>query len=216
MIVERKHAPARATFHFFNTAFLLFMIFICIAPVWHVVCASFSSADYVMRKSGLIWRIHGFNIEGYKLVFNNISIWTGYLNTIIYVIVSTFLGMLLTVMVGYTVSRKHALWGNTIMFILTFTMMFNGGLIASYIINTQLLGLYDNRLAMIIPTCFSAFNVIIIRTAIMGVPDSLEESADLDGAGKLTILFKNNPAVDQTDNCYPGFIQCRGAVEFLV
>jgi putative aldouronate transport system permease protein len=76
------------------------------------------------------------------------------------------------------------------MFLMAFTMMFNGGLISSYIINTQLLGLYNNRLAMIIPTCFGVFNVILIRTAIMGVPDSLEESANLDGAGKMTILFK--------------------------
>lgn len=190
MIVERKKSPARITFKCFNTLFLCFIIFISILPVWHVVCASFSSADYVMQNSGVIWRIKGFNIEGYKLVFRNISIWTGYLNTFIYVLASTTLGMFITVMVGYTVSRRDALWGNIIMFLMAFTMMFHGGLISSYIINTQLLGLYNNRLAMIIPTCFGVFNVILIRTAIMGVPDSLEESANLDGAGRMTILFK--------------------------
>lgn len=190
MIVERKKSPARITFKFLNTLFFCFIIFVCILPVWHVVCASFSSADYVMQNSGVIWKIKGFNIEGYKLVFKNVSIWTGYLNTIIYVLASTMLGMLITVMVGYTVSRRDALWGNAIMFLMAFTMMFNGGLISSYIINTQLLGLYNNRLAMIIPTCFGVFNVILIRTAIMGVPDSLEESANLDGAGRMTILFK--------------------------
>lgn len=190
MIVERKKSPARITFKLFNTLFLCFIIFICILPVWHVVCASFSDAGYVMQNSGVIWRIKGFNIKGYKLVFQNVSIWTGYLNTFIYVTASTIIGMFITVMVGYTVSRKNALWGNAIMFLMAFTMLFNGGMISSYIINTQLLGLYNNRLAMILPTCFGVFNVILIRTAIMGVPDSLEESANMDGAGRMTILFK--------------------------
>ena len=70
MIVERKKSPARITFKTFNTLFMCFIIFVCIVPVWHVVCASFSSADYVMQHSGVIWRIKGFNIEGYKLVFH--------------------------------------------------------------------------------------------------------------------------------------------------
>ena len=190
MIVERKKSPARITFKLFNTTFLLFIIFVCILPVWHVVCASFSDANYVMQNGGLIWKIKGFNIEGYKLVFRNASIWTGYLNTLIYVVAGTCLGLLITVMVGYTLSRKDVLWGNLIMLFMAITMMFNGGLIASYIVNTQLLGLYNNRLVMIVPTCFSVFNLILIRTAITGVPESLEESANLDGAGKMTILFK--------------------------
>lgn len=190
MIVERKKSPARLTFKFINTLFMCFICFICILPVWHVVCASFSEAGYVMQNSGIIWRIKGFNLEGYKLVFQNISIWTGYLNTFIYVLANTVLGMLITVMVGYTVSRKDALWGNLIMFLMAFTMLFNGGMISSYIINTQLLGLYNNRLAMILPSCFGVFNVILIRTSIMGVPESLEESAKLDGAGNLTVLFR--------------------------
>ncbi|WFR55736.1 carbohydrate ABC transporter permease [Anaerocolumna sp. AGMB13025] len=190
MIVERKKSPARITFKVGNTLFLSFIIFVCILPVWHVVCASFSDAGYVMQNSGVIWRIKGFNINGYKLVFQNISIWTGYLNTFLYVLASTLIGMFITVMVGYTVSRKNTLWGNAIMFLMAFTMLFNGGMIASYIINTQLLGLYNNRLAMILPTSFGVFNVILIRTAIMGIPDSLEESANMDGAGKMTILFK--------------------------
>lgn len=190
MIVERKKSPARLTFKFFNTVFMCFICFVCILPVWHVVCASFSEAGYVMQNSGIIWKIKGFNLEGYKLVFKNISIWTGYLNTFIYVLANTALGMLITVMVGYTVSRKDALWGNLIMFLMAFTMLFNGGMISSYIINTQLLGLYNNRLAMILPSCFGVFNVILIRTSIMGVPESLEESAKLDGAGNLTVLFR--------------------------
>jgi len=189
-MVEKHKSPARIIFLILNAAFMVFFMVICIAPVWHVVCASFSDAKFVMANKGVIWRIQGFNLEGYKLVFNNKSIWTGYINTFIYVIGSTALGMLITVMVGYTVSRRDALWASPIMFLMAFTMLFNGGLIASYIINTRVLHLYDNRAAMIIPSCFSVFNAIIIRTAILGVPDSLEESAILDGAGKMRTLFQ--------------------------
>lgn len=190
MIVEKRRSPSRIAFKTFLALFFSLIIFICVIPIWHVVAASFSDASYVLQNTGLIWRIRGFNIEGYKLVFQNISIWIGYMNTIIYVVAGTVLGMLVTVMTGYTVSRKNALWGNALMVFFTITMMFNGGIISSYIINTQLLGLYNNRLAIILPTCFGVMNVVIVRTAMMGVPESLEESAMLDGAGRLKVLFK--------------------------
>lgn len=190
MIVEKRRSPSRIAFKAFLTLFFSLIVFISVIPIWHVVAASFSDASFVMQNTGLIWKIQGFNIEGYKLVFQNISIWIGYMNTIIYVVGGTALGLLVTVMTGYTVSRKNALWGNVLMVFFTITMMFNGGIISSYIINTQLLGLYNNRLAIILPTCFGVMNVVIVRTAMMGVPESLEESAMLDGAGRLKVLFQ--------------------------
>ena len=91
---------------------------------------------------------------------------------------------------AYAFSRKDFLWSNPVMFGISFTMMFSGGMIPSYILVTQTLHMYDSRLAMIIPTAMNAFNLIIIRTAMQNVPASLEESAMLDGAGRFTILFK--------------------------
>lgn len=163
---------------------------VCLLPVIHVFFASFSDAHWVMNQTGLIWRIKGFNIEGYKLVFANKDLLSGYANTFFYVIASTALGILLTVMTAYTVSRKDALFANTIMFFISFTMLFNGGMIASYIVVTKGLGWFDNRLAVIVPMSLNAFNLILVRTAMTTVPASLEESAMLDGAGKFTILFK--------------------------
>ena len=189
-MVESGKKPARMVFRIVNTLFMIAIMVICLLPVWHVLCASFSDGSYVMQQSGLIWRVHGFNLEGYKLVLQNKSIVTGYLNTLFYVAVSVGFGLLITLMTAYTVSRKNALWRNVIMVILTVTMLINGGLISSYLVNTQLLGLFNSRLAIILPGCFSAFNVILLRTAMLGVPDSLEESAMIDGAGSMTILFK--------------------------
>ncbi len=176
-------------FNIINYTFFALVMIVCILPVWHVFCASFSDASWVLNQSGLIWRINKFSLNGYKLVFNNSNIWTGYLNTLIYVFANTVIGMLLTVMAGYALSRKDFLWANPIMFIISFTMLFSGGIVPSYILVTQTLHLFDSRWALIIPTCMNAFYLILVRTALQNVPDSLEESAMLDGAGRFRILF---------------------------
>ena len=189
MAIRNKSVGSRI-FDLINILFFAAVIVACIMPVWHVVCASFSDASWVLNQTGIIWRISGFNVNGYKLVFQNNSIWTGFANTIFYVVTGTLLSMLLTVMGAYAFSRKDFLWSNPVMFGISFTMMFSGGMIPSYILVTQTLHMYDSRLAMIIPTAMNAFNLIIIRTAMQNVPASLEESAMLDGAGRFSILFK--------------------------
>ena len=189
MAIRNKSVGSRI-FDLINILFFAVVIVACIMPVWHVICASFSDASWVLNQTGIIWRISGFNVNGYKLVFQNNSIWTGFANTIFYVVTGTLLSMLLTVMGAYAFSRKDFLWSNPVMFGISFTMMFSGGMIPSYILVTQTLHMYDSRLAMIIPTAMNAFNLIIVRTAMQNVPASLEESAMLDGAGRFTILFK--------------------------
>ena len=76
------------------------------------------------------------------------------------------------------------------MLIISFTMLFSGGIVTLYILVTQTLGMYDSRWALILPNCMSAFYLILVRTAMQNVPESLEESAMLDGAGRFTILFR--------------------------
>ena len=190
MAMVRNKSIGSRVFNFVNIVFFAFVIIACILPVWHVFCASFSDAGWVLNQSGIIWQIHDFSLTGYKLVFENANIWTGYLNTFFYVIANTALGMLLTVMGAYALSRKDFLWANPVMLGISFTMLFSGGIIPSYILVTQYLEMYDSRWALIIPTCMNAFNLILIRTALQNVPASLEESAMLDGAGRVTILFR--------------------------
>ncbi len=177
-------------FNVVNIAFFALMMLVCLLPVWHVLCASFSNASWVLNQSGIIWHVSGFNLNGYKLVFNNSSIWTGYGNTLIYVFGTTILGMFLTVLAAYALSRKDFLWANPLMFLVSFTMLFSGGIVPTYILVTQTLNMFDSRWALIVPNCMSAFYLILVRTALANVPDSLEESAMLDGAGRFTILFQ--------------------------
>ncbi len=190
MAMVRNRSVGSRIFNGINVVFFALVIVVCILPVWHVICASFSDAGWVMNQTGLIWRIEKFNVNGYKLVFADSRIWTGYLITLIYVFGTTALGMFLTVMAAYALSRKDFLWASPIMFLISFTMLFSGGIVPLYILVTQNLGLFDNRLALILPGCMSAFYLILVRTALQNVPDSLEESAMLDGAGRFTILFQ--------------------------
>ena len=190
MAMVRNRSVGSRIFNGINVVFFALVIVVCILPVWHVICASFSDAGWVMNQTGLIWRIEKFNVNGYKLVFADSRIWTGYLNTLIYVFGTTALGMFLTVMAAYALSRKDFLWASPIMFLISFTMLFSGGIVPLYILVTQNLGLFDNRLALILPGCMSAFYLILVRTALQNVPESLEESAMLDGAGRFTILFQ--------------------------
>lgn len=162
---------------------------VCLLPVLHVAFASFSDPAWVMNQSGLILLPHGLNIDGYKLVFSNNQLMQGYANTIFYVLTATLLGLLITVMGAYPLSKRELLFSNTLMLIISFTMLFNGGMIAFYIV-VKNLGMLDTRWAIILPTCVSAFNLILVRTAMSTVPKALEESAMLDGAGPIRILFQ--------------------------
>lgn len=162
---------------------------ICVLPVLHVAFASFSDPAWVMSKSGIILMPHGFNIDGYKLIFSNSNLMRSYANTIFYVIASTGIGLLITVLGAYPLSKKEVLFSNVLMLIISFTMLFNGGMVAFYIV-VKNLGMLDTRLAVILPTCVSAFNLILVRTAMSTVPKSLEESAMLDGAGPVRIMFQ--------------------------
>ena len=158
-------------------------------PILHVAFASVSDPNWVMNQSGLILKSHGFTLEGYKLVFQTRQLMGSYGNTLFYVFASTALGMLITVLGAYPLSKSDLLWSNALMLIISFTMMFSGGIITFYMV-VRSLGMYNTRLAVILPTCVSAFNLILVRTAMATLPKELEESARLDGAGPIAVLFK--------------------------
>jgi putative aldouronate transport system permease protein len=103
--------------------------------------------------------------------------------------VQTLLGVLFTSIGAYVLSRKNLKLKNPVMLLITFTMMFNGGLIPNYILMNNL-HMLDTMWAIIIPGCITPMNLIIMRTFFLSIPDSLEESAKLDGAGAWTILFR--------------------------
>lgn len=176
-------------FDVFNIILMLCICFICLAPIIHVVFASVSEPGRLALHRGIILKPLGFTTVGYKLIFSNSVILISYLNTLFYLAAGLLISMALTLLGGYVLSRKNLLWQNTIMFFITFTMFFSGGLIPFYIVVTKL-GLYNTRWAVILPSAVSVFNLIIMRTSMQEIPESLEESAFIEGAGHLTILIK--------------------------
>lgn len=184
-----RTSTSRKVFCVFNYTFLTLLGLVCALPMWHVVCASLSDPMALTIHKGLIlWPLSPATDQGYVLTFGNKSILSGFVNTLFYVGVGTLINTVLTIMGGYVLSRKTFLWRNVAMIIISFTMLFNGGMIPTYIVVTQL-GLYDSRWSLILPTAISVFNLIIMRTSMQEIPDSLEESAKLDGAGHWRIMW---------------------------
>ncbi|MFK7697667.1 carbohydrate ABC transporter permease [Paenibacillus sp. HJGM_3] len=177
------------TFDVFNVVLLTGLSLLTLYPFLYVLFASLSDPTWVVTVRGMIWYPKDITFAAYKLVFDNPSILTGYLNTLIYVVVGTTVNILMTSLGAYALSRPSVMWKNHIMFMIVFTMFFNGGLIPTYLLVSKL-GMLDSRLALIIPAAMSAFNLIIMRTAFQGIPVSLEESAKLDGANDFTVLFR--------------------------
>jgi putative aldouronate transport system permease protein len=168
---------------------LIFLTFITLYPVWHVVMASISDGTVLMSKVGPLFGPVGFSMEAYDAVLRNPSILKGYTNTIMYVVFGTALNLTLTTLGAYVLSRKNFLWRTPAMLLILFTMFFSGGMIPDFLL-VEGLGLIDTPLALILPSAINTFNLIIMRTAFAGVPDALEESAKLEGANDFTILIK--------------------------
>lgn len=176
-------------FDLLNGAVLTLVALVTLYPFLYVVFASFSDPLELMSNSGLLFAPMGFSLNAYVRVFENPSIYSGYANTIFYVVVGTLVNIIATCMAAYVLSRKQFMLRRflTVMFI--FTMYFNGGLIPSYLLIKDL-DLINSRLALILPGAVNTFNLMIMITGFEGVPESLEESARMDGAGDWTILFR--------------------------
>ncbi len=186
-----KESPSRVAFLIINYFLLAVFGLLFITPVWHVVMASFSDAAKLTSHTGIVWwPLGNINLGGYQIVLSSPSILTGYANTAFYVIVGTSISMLLTIMGAYALSRKTMRYRNVFMLFISFTMLFNGGMIPTYMVVKDVVHLYDTRWAVIIPTAISVFNLIILRTGFQQVPESLIESAKLDGASEWTIMFR--------------------------
>lgn len=176
-------------FDFINITLLTCLMVITLYPFLYVIFASLSDPSRIMANPGLLYKPLGFSLGAYKAVIKNPNIFTGYVNTCFLVTVGVAVNITMTALGAYFLSRKNVLWGKVVMFFIVFTMFFNGGLIPLYF-TVKGLRLDNTLWALILPTAINTFNLIIMRTAFMAIPDSIEESAKIDGAGHLLILFR--------------------------
>lgn len=155
-------------------------------PLWYILAASFSGAvDVSLGK--VILRVHNFNLIAYKRVFAMKGIGMAYLNTIFYTVFGTCVSMVLTILGGYVLSKKRLYGRKAILIFITFTMWFNAGMMPTYL-TFQTLNLVDTRLGILLCGAISTFYVIIMRTCFESIPESMEESAKLDGANDFQIM----------------------------
>ncbi|MCS7462829.1 carbohydrate ABC transporter permease [Paenibacillus doosanensis] len=184
-----KKTIGETIFDSFNHILLVLFGLVSLYPLLYVLFASFSEPAELAKHTGILLKPLGFSVVGYEIVFNNPNIIIGYMNTIIYVVVGTCLNVLLTAIGAYVLSRKNLMLKKPMMIMIVFTMYFGGGLIPHFLL-VKNLGMYDSRLALIIPGIIATWNLIVMRTAFNAIPDSLEESAKIDGANDFVILFR--------------------------
>ena len=171
-------------------AVLLFGVaVITLYPMLYVLFASVSDAFQLMRNTGLLLRPLGFQVEAYRMVLQNPDIGRGYRNTLIILTMGTTISMTLTILAAYAIS-KNTMFMRYLTFFIVFTMWFSAGMIPFFLVVGQYLGLRNTIWSLVLPSALSTFNLIVLRTGFKGVPESLEESARIDGAHDLTILFR--------------------------
>ena len=184
-----KRSPGEIIFDIGNAVFLGILTLIFLYLMWYVIMAAFSDPARFVSHTGLLWLPEGFSLAGFKMVLRTASIVTGYGNIILYVITGTALNILLTSMGAYVLSRKKLYIRRFLSLAIVFTMYLSGGLIPFYL-TVRNLGLYNTRLALILPVAVNTWNLIVMRTSMSQVPDSLEEAAKIDGANDFVILFR--------------------------
>ena len=170
-------------------AFVLLLILVVAYPLWFVLMASFSDPTYVNNGTILIIP-RGFQLDGYKMVFENSRLWITYGNTILYTVLGTALGTMVTVFAGYAFSRKDLVGGSTLMKLFVFTMYFGGGLIPTYLVIDKL-GLVNTKALMVILGSVSVYNIIIVRSfMVSNISDDLFDAAKIDGCGNGRFFFQ--------------------------
>jgi putative aldouronate transport system permease protein len=189
MTLISQESNGRKFFNILNMGILFFVSLVALYPMLYVLFASLSDPDELMSFRGFLFKPLGFFAKGYVYVFNNRMITRGYLNTIFIIVAGVSLNIVLTSLGAYFMSRKGVMLRNAITMFILVTMYFNGGLIPFYLV-VRNLGLRDSLFSLILPAAINTFNLIILRTAFAGIPDSMEESARIDGARHFTILFR--------------------------
>ncbi|WP_409345359.1 carbohydrate ABC transporter permease [Paenibacillus sp. MBLB4367] len=185
--MEYKTA-SRRLFEIFNYLFLTVFCISIIVPFVNALAISFSSYDAIASGSIGLWP-KKFTFDSYVKLVNSKQFMQSVLNTVFLTGVKTVLVIINSLAAGYVLSHKHLLGRSTVFVFLMIPMFFSGGLIPTYLLMNKI-GLYNTYGALILPAIVNIFYVIVFRNTINQLPQELLESAEMDGAGELRILFK--------------------------
>lgn len=181
--------PGDKVFSAFLGVFTVFLIVVTLYPLIYVFSMAISDPVAVSRKEVWLFPV-GFSSYALETVFEDPNVLTYYGNTIWYTVVGVLLGIITTSLAAYPLSRRTFAARKPIMWLITFTMFFSGGMIPTYLVVARFLGLYNSRWAIILPGLTSAWYVIVARTFFMTIPEEMLESAKIDGAGEFRLFLQ--------------------------
>ena len=182
-------SAGQRVFNITNTVFLILLSLVMVYPMWHVLCSSLSVDSKLLAHNGILLVPRGFSLAAYKMAFRNNMIVRSYLNTAFLVVAGVTSNLFMTTLAAYVLSRKNISWVKPLNKLIIFTMFFSGGLIPTYLLVAKTLHLNNTYLALILPSLVNTYNLMIMRSSFMEIPDSLIESAMLDGSSQFRIIM---------------------------
>lgn len=183
-----RQTKSERLFQIIDILVLCLIAFMTLYPMLNVLAISFSGNEFAIRGEVSFYP-KGFTLTAYKYLLDFDILATGYMNTIFVVVVGTAINLLLTAMTAYALSKKDLTGQSFFMFIIVFTMMFNGGMIPNFLL-VKNLGLMNSLWSLILPGAISAYNLIIMKSFFQSIPVELIESGRLDGLTEMGVLFK--------------------------
>ena len=181
----------RSKISFFDALNYTLLVLICmimIYPFLNVASVSLSSYNAYVNNPVMIWPKE-FTLSAYKQIIGHGMLWRSYANTIVVTVSGVAIGILIYILTAYSLSKKVLRGRSTLMVLIVFTMLFNGGLIPNYYLMRSL-GLIDSLAALVLPALVSGFNLILMKNFFESLPEEIEEAAKIDGASDPYILFR--------------------------
>ena len=185
---RRKESVGGRIFTFVNTAILILIALVCLLPFINIIASSFATTQEVMAKRFILFPTT-FSLDAYRYILSPPTIFRGLGVSVGVTIAGTVVSMLLTALMAYGLSRRYLPARNTINFIVVFSMLFSGGMIPTFLV-VKSVGLINSYGSLIFPVAVNAFNMIIMRNFFQALPDSLEESAKIDGSNDFGIFMR--------------------------
>ncbi|MBD2871955.1 carbohydrate ABC transporter permease [Paenibacillus arenilitoris] len=175
-------------FNVCNIVFLGVIGLSMVLPLIHIVAQSFSDAVAINAGDVSLWPV-GFTLASYKLILSDPSIWAGFRNSVFFTAAGTLINLLMTSMLAYPLSRAEYLYRKAVLVFVLFTLVFSAPLIPNYLLVKQL-GLLDTPWALLLPMAISAYNLFIMRSFFVNIPNELIDSAKIDGCGEFRTFWK--------------------------
>lgn len=185
---RKKQSLGSFMFHAVNNTVLLLIALVCILPFINIISSSFASTREVVEKNFVFFPTT-FSLDAYRYVFSTPTLFRAFSVSVGTTAVGTLVSIALTALMAYGLSRKYLYGRDFINFIVVFSMLFSGGMIPTFLV-VKSAGLIDSYWSLIVPVAVNAFNLIIMRNFFQALPESLEESAKIDGANDLHVLWK--------------------------